>query len=65
MTEISNCMMIAINEIKDDVDHTLPLKEKLFEAMKKSLNHWFVTDNREQFDEHMNFHPSLNRIQII
>lgn len=46
---IPNTMLIAIQEIEGQIDHSKPLEEKLFDAMKKVQNHWMITDKEEQF----------------
>lgn len=46
---IPNTMLIAIQEVKGQIDHSKPLEEKLLDAMKKIQNHWLITDEEEQF----------------
>lgn len=46
---IPNTMLIAIQEIEGQIDHSKPLEEKLFDAMIKVQNHWMITNEDEQF----------------
>lgn len=42
-------MKIAIIEIELKLDKNAPIKDRLKQAMKLSLNHWLVTNEDEQF----------------
>ena len=46
---IPNTMLIAIQDVESQIDHSKPLEEKLLDAMKKIQNHWLITNEDEQF----------------
>jgi len=46
---LSNTILVAITEIKNKIDHTQPLKEKMLDAMKLALDHWLIVQDEEQF----------------
>jgi len=42
-------MIIAISEIASTLDSKASLEDRLKQAMREALDHWLVTDDREQF----------------
>lgn len=46
---IPNHIIIAINEITIQIDHSKPAIEKIRESMILAKKHWIVTNHEEQF----------------
>lgn len=47
---VSIPMLIAIEEIKAQLNKDVPIVERIKQAMRLALNHWLVTDEVEQFN---------------
>ncbi|MEM2498224.1 MAG: hypothetical protein QXR81_07615 [Candidatus Nezhaarchaeales archaeon] len=47
---VSIPMLIAIEEIKAQLDENVPIVERIKQAMRLALNHWLITDEVEQFN---------------
>lgn len=45
---MDNCILIAITELKQDVDNNTPIEDRFRAVMKKAKNHWLVVNEDDQ-----------------